>query len=155
VVAVDDDGGLAREERGSPVRRILVGYDGSEQAARALDFAIETIAQNDEAEIHLAYVVQKPGGVPDPVPDEVLDVLQKTGEETLLNAERRVRKNLSRPITHLETGNAAQKLLELADRLKPELVVLGTLRHSTSEKLLGTVSSSFLKSRRHPLLIVP
>jgi len=137
------------------VRRILVGYDGTEQAARALDFAIETIAKDDEAEIHLAYVVQKPGGVPDPVPDEVLDVLLKTGEETLLNAERRVRKNLSRPVTHLETGNPSQKLLELADRLKPDLVVLGAVQHSASERLLGTVSSTFLRSRRHPLLIVP
>jgi nucleotide-binding universal stress UspA family protein len=89
------------------------------------------------------------------VPDEVLDVLRKTGEETLLDAERQVRKNLSRPVTHLESGNPGEKLLELADRLKPDLVVLGTLAHSTSERLLGTVSSNFLRARRHPLLIVP
>jgi len=52
-------------------------------------------------------------------------------------------------------GNPGEKLLELAERLKPDLVVLGTLRHSASERLLGTVSSYFLKSRAYPLLIVP
>jgi nucleotide-binding universal stress UspA family protein len=55
----------------------------------------------------------------------------------------------------LESGNPGEKLLELADRLKPDLVVLGTLQRSTSKKLLGPVSSSFLRVRRYPLLIVP
>ncbi len=135
--------------------KILVGYDGSEQAERALEFVLDIVAQNNENEIHLAYVVQKPAGIPDPVPDEVLDVLSNTGEETLLNAERQVRKSFSRPVRHLENGNPAQRLLELADKLKPDLVVLGSVQHSASERLLGTVSSSFLRSRRHPLLIVP
>ena len=137
------------------VRKILVGYDGSEQAARALDLAIEIAACNDEAEIHIAYVVQKPGGVPDPVPDEVMDSLRRTGQETLLNAERLVKKSLANPVIHLESGNRGERLLELAEKLEPDLVVLGTLQHSASNRLLGTVSSSFLKSRSYPLLIVP
>lgn len=137
------------------IRKILVGYDGSEQALRALGLAVEIATQNEEAEIHLAYVVQKPVGVPDPLPDEVMDSLWRIGQETLLNAERLVTKNLVHAVTHLESGNPGEKLLELADRVKPDLVVLGTLEHSTSEKLLGTVSSFFLRSRRYPLLIVP
>ena len=143
-----------KEGRGD-VSKILVGYDGSEQANRALSFAIEIAAQNDEAEIHIAFVVKKPGGVIDPVPDEVLESLRRIGEETLSNAERRMKKDFARPVTHLETGNPGEKLLELADRLKPDLVVLGTLKHSTSDRLLGTVSSVFIRARRYPLLIVP
>ncbi len=137
------------------MRKILVGYDGSQQAARALDFAIEIAEAGGDFEIHLAYVVQTPSGMPSPIPDEVLESLRRAGEETLLNAEKLVRRELLNPVIHLENGNPGEQLLRLADGIKPELVVLGTLEHSTSEKLLGTVSSFFLKSRRYPLLIVP
>lgn len=137
------------------LRRFLVGYDGSAQAERALEFAIAIALQNEGSEIHIGYVVQKPGGVPDPVPDELMDSLRRAGKETLANAERLVRKNLLDAAIHLEVGNPGEKMLGLASRLKPDLVVLGTLQHSTSEKLLGTVSSYFLKSREFPLLIVP
>lgn len=133
----------------------MVGYDGSAQAERALDFAVGIASQNEGSEIHIAYVVQKPGGAPDPIPDELLDSLKKSGKETLANAERLVKKNLVDATTHLEMGNPSEKLMELADALNPDLVVLGTLRHSASERLLGTVSSHFLKSRAYPVLIVP
>ena len=137
------------------LRKLLVGYDGSAQAERALDFAIGIASENEGSEIHVAYVVQKPAGIPDPVPDEVLESIRRAGKEELMNAERLVKKNLIDVAVHLEVGNPGEKLLELAGRLKPDLVVLGTLQHSASERLLGTVSSYFLKSRSYPLLIVP
>jgi len=144
-----------RLEKAALLRRLLVGYDGSFQAERALDFAVGIALQNEGSEIHIAYVVQRPAGVPDPIPDELMESLKRTGKETLVNAERAVKKNLIETTIHLETGNPGEKLLELAGRLKPDLVILGTLQHAASEKLLGTVSSGFLKSRAYPLLIVP
>jgi nucleotide-binding universal stress UspA family protein len=137
------------------LRKLLVGYDGSAQSERALAFAVEIASQNEGSVIHIAYVVRKPAGVPDPVPDELVDSLRRSATETLLNAERTVKKNLINAASHIEVGNSGEKLLELAAALKPDLVVLGTLQHSTSEKLLGTTSSHFLKSRPYPLLIVP
>ena len=137
------------------LRRLLVGYDGSVQAERALDFAIGIALQNEGSEIHIAYVVQKPAGAPDPLPDELLESLKGAGRDTLVNAERVVKKNLIDASIHLEMGNPGERLMELSRVLKPDLVVLGTVRHSTSERLLGTVSSYFLKSRSYPVLIVP
>jgi nucleotide-binding universal stress UspA family protein len=55
----------------------------------------------------------------------------------------------------LEIGNPVERLLELADKLNPQLVVLGIPKHSSSESLIGTVSSQFLRSRRYPILLVP
>jgi nucleotide-binding universal stress UspA family protein len=136
------------------LRRILVGYDGSEESERALKFALDNLEWTN-VEIHIAYVVQKPAGLLDPVPEEELAPLRKAGQDTLSNAARMVRQSLENPVTHLENGNPGEKLVELAGRLKPDLVVVGTIQHSASEKILGTVSSYFLKSRRYPLLIVP
>ena len=135
-----------------PIQRVLVGYDWTEHSERALRFAV---GMNDdyETEIHLAFIVNEPAGMADPIPDEVLDSLQKKGLDSLANAERLVRKQFHKPVTHLEIGNPVDRLLELA--LNPQLVVLGIRKHSSSESLIGTVSSQFLRSRRYPILLVP
>jgi nucleotide-binding universal stress UspA family protein len=143
----------APELAGRKARRILVGFDGSDQAVRALEFVLDAFGEGNE--IHLVYVVQEPKGIPDPVPDEVMDTHRAVGQERLSEAERIVRSGLSNAVLHLESGNPGEKLLELADVVRPDLVVLGTLRHSTAERLLGTTSTHFLRARRYPLLIVP
>ena len=137
-----------------PIQRVLVGYDGTEHSERALQFAIG-INDDYETEIHLAFIVNEPAGMADPMPDEVLDSLEKRGLDNLSNAERFVRNQFRKPVTHLEIGNPVEKLLELADKLNPQLVILGIAKHSSSESLIGTVSSRFLRSRRYPLLLVP
>jgi nucleotide-binding universal stress UspA family protein len=137
-----------------PIQRVLVGYDGSEHSERALQLAVG-INDDYETEIHLAFIVDEPAGMADPIPDEVLDSLEKKGLDSLSNAERIVRKQFHKPVRHLEIGNPVEKLLELADKLKPQLVVLGIAKHSSSESLIGTVSSHFLRSHRYPVLLVP
>lgn len=136
------------------MRKILIGYDGTEQSVRALELVI-SLNEQYNAELHLAFVVKKPQEIADPVPEEVIDAIRKAGEHTLSNGARIVRQEFAEPVTHLETGNPSEKLLELADKLKPVLVVLGMTKHTTSEKILGTVSSNFLRSRKHPILVVP
>jgi nucleotide-binding universal stress UspA family protein len=137
-----------------PIQRVLVGYDGTEHSERALQFVVG-INDDYETEIHLAFIVNEPAGMADPIPDEVLDSIEKKGLDSLSNAERLVRKQFRKPVTHLEIGNPVEKLLELADKLNPQLVVLGIAKHSSSESLIGTVSSRFLRSRRYPILLVP
>ncbi len=137
------------------LRRLLVGYDGSVQAGRALELAIAVASQNEGSKVHIGYVVQKPAGAPDPVPEELMESLRRTGRETLASAERKARKSLIDASTHLEVGNPGEKLLELAARLKVDLVVLGAPPHPASERLLGAVSSQFLRSKAYPLLVVP
>lgn len=143
------------EENERPLRKILVGYDGSEQARRALEFATALGSRSGDSEIHIAYVVRKPGGVPDPIPDEVMDSLTAMAREELRDAAREVKKSLVTPVTHLEAGNPGERLVSLAESIRPDLVVLGIVQHSASDRLLGTVSSFFLKSRKFPVLIVP
>jgi nucleotide-binding universal stress UspA family protein len=136
------------------MKKVLVGYDGTEQSERGLQFAI-AINEDYETEIHVAFVVHEPAGMADPIPDEVLESLQKRGRESLLIADRLIRREFRKPITHLEIGKPAERLLALADKLRPQMVILGIAKHSSSESLIGTVSSYFLKSRRYPILLVP
>ncbi|MHB8568199.1 MAG: universal stress protein [Nitrososphaerales archaeon] len=140
------------------MQRILIGYDGAEPSVRELEFVIEILLGEATApqstKIHLAYILEEPAGLADPIPEEVMDSLRRTGEEILLSGARTVKEKFGKPFTHLESGPAPQKLLELAERLKPDLIVLGIAKHSTSEKMLGTVSAPF-KARKYPVLGVP
>jgi nucleotide-binding universal stress UspA family protein len=138
-------------------RKVMIGYDGSEQSTRALDYAIRLLKQTEEesTEFHLAYVVEEPADWADPVPEEVLESLKKIGNDVLSNGVRMVKKLWETPITHLEFGSPPAKLLELADRLNVDLVVLGIAKHPASERILGTVSSFFFNARRYPILGVP
>jgi len=70
------------------------------------------ISLNDDTdtEIHIALVVLEPSGMADPIPDEVLESLQKRGQESLLNASRLVRKSFLKPVTHIDIGNPPEKL---------------------------------------------
>jgi nucleotide-binding universal stress UspA family protein len=138
-------------------RRFLIAYDGKEESYRALSFAIklQQNSQGEPAEFHIAYVVERPPNIADPVPDELLHSLQRQGDEILSEGTRFVRNQLEMPFAHLEFGSPALKLLELADQIKPDLVVLGIAKHPPSQKILGTVSSTFFNARRHPVLGVP
>lgn len=140
------------------MRKIFVGYDGTESSVRAMEFALRTLQEGDapqSIEVHLAYVVEKPHGIADPVPEEVVNSLRRAGEEILSNGARLVRKQLETPVTHLEFGSPPEKLLELADRIIPDLVVIGIAKHPASERILGTVSALFFKTRKYPVLGVP
>ena len=136
------------------VQRILVGYDGTIQSEHALEF-IAGINWQYEVEIHLAFIVQEPSGMADPIPDEIMESLSHRGQETLSNAARQVKKQFGNPILHLEIGNPKEKLLELAETLKPDLIIVGMAKHTSSERILGSVSSNFIRSRKYPILLVP
>jgi nucleotide-binding universal stress UspA family protein len=137
-------------------KRILIGYDGTDQSVRALELCIGLFQQQSESpEFHLAYAVEKSPSVADPVPDEMLASLRKRGEEILSNGVNTIKKHFEYILGHLEFGSAPQVLFELAEKINPDLVVLGITKHPTSERILGTVSSVFLKSRRYPILGVP
>jgi nucleotide-binding universal stress UspA family protein len=136
------------------VHRILVGYNGAVQSKHALEF-VTGINWQYEVEIHLALIVQEPSGMADPIPDEIMESLSLGGQETLSNAARQVKKQFGNPIIHLETGNPNEKLLELAEILEPDLIVVGMARRTSSERILGSVSSNFIRSRKYPVLLVP
>ena len=142
----------------SLLEKILVGYDGKEESGRALEYSLElldTVGATRSSEIHLIYAVEKPPGMADPIPDEVMSSFEKAGNEVLLNGARIVKKRFETPFTHLEFGSAPEKILQVADRIKPDLIVVGITKHPQSERILGTVSSLLFKTRRYPVLGVP
>jgi nucleotide-binding universal stress UspA family protein len=145
----------------SGMDRIIVGYDGSEQAERALGRAAE-LAQAFGARLVVVSVARPPGltaplvadgpvevpipaptpgpigtGVPLPVPAEP----QPEPEELAQHDLERARMSLaSRGVDAeyvAEVGDATERLLALAAEREADLLVVGSREHGFLEHLLG------------------
>jgi nucleotide-binding universal stress UspA family protein len=141
-------------------QRILVPVDLSVHARRALAHAHE-IAEESGAEIHLLHVAQS-------FPDYG-SVEAPPGSETLSEAERRELETAlaeiagevlgdDRPVTlHVEAGlgNPAVLVLDLAERLDADLIVLGSHGRSGIRRFwLGSVTEKVVQLAPCPVFTV-
>lgn len=114
--------------------KILAAIDGSQQAAKALDFAIDYTRQYS-GELHLLYAA------PDEEPPAALIEFARTehlretpsaihnaiGESLLNGAESRAKEGeLAAVFRHMETGDAAQRIIDYADKHAIDVIVMGT-----------------------------
>jgi nucleotide-binding universal stress UspA family protein len=116
-------------------RRIMVGYDGSESARRALEAAADLVGYGST----LTVVTVQNGELDGSVSRDARDRLQ------LRNVEARY----SEP-----SGEAAEQLVESARRLEADLVVVGRRNRSPLRVLLGSVSARVVRRAPCDVLVV-
>ncbi len=149
--------GVGRVQKGGTVGVIVVGVDGSQGAAYALDFAIKEAAIRG-AKLRLISAWEIP-------PSVLASVVasKEFYEEFLENAVSVVREAAARvaelepALEHEEIvveGQAAKALLANAEGA--ELLVVGRRGHgSFREMLLGSISRQVVVHAKCPLVIVP
>ena len=140
--------------------RIVVGVDGSDHSARALQWCADHAAPLD-AEVVVVHVMELPlygGGAAwlEPLPGptgeqcaEIKDVITRDWCKPLADAgvEHRV---------VLVEGSAPYALIDTAESEKADLVVTGRRgRGGFAELLLGSTSHALTHHIRRPLVIVP
>lgn len=147
------------EER-APGRRIVVGIDASPAAQAALRWAIsyaevagaEVIAVHAfEAPVYFSYPVG--GGSP-----IVVDSSLREGVKECFEADWCAPLAASdvRHRTVMADGNAADVLLDVAEREDADLVVAGRRGLNTlGELVLGSVSHRVVQGSRRPVVLVP
>ncbi len=129
--------------------KVLAAVDGSEQAAKALDFAIE-FTRRYNGELHLIYVA------PDESPPDALiefaraehlrdtpsAVYNAIGESLLRGAENRaLEAELTAVSSQMEYGDAAKGIIDYARAHAIETIVMGTRGFGELQGLLlGSVS---------------
>lgn len=130
-------------------KTVLAAIDGSDQSAKALDFAIDFARRYDGA-LHLVYVA------PDHTPPEPLiefaraEHLRETpsavytaiGESLLRGAETQAREaELTAVHQHLDFGDAARCIIDYAREHGVDVIVMGTRGFGELQGLLlGSVS---------------
>ncbi len=125
-------------------RKILLGYDGSDDAEKAADLAI-TLAQKFDATIIVCHafghmpLTSKPSEVRRLV-NPLVDRLSKLGITTLVSIPDAV---------------PAQGILDAAEEHRADLIVMGSRGRGTfANLLLGSTSERVLRYAKAPVLIV-
>lgn len=138
----------------SMYRRILIAYDGSAAARKALESALAT-ASRDGAELFVVTVCQPPD-IGDDVETEAVIESSKRFHRSLL-AEVRGEISKKGVTTHYElcVGHPAEQIISCADRHEVDLIVLGDRgRSKFAQLLLGSVSKHVLQHADRPVLLV-
>lgn len=149
------------------MQTILVGYDGTGPAERAVERAAE-LAKAFDARVVVAWVAPPPfdpgyadpagfglapvSTYPSPALEAAEDELWREHREhvTALLAERGVRFDVERSL-----GNPADELVDLADEVGADLIVVGTREPGFVDRLLGgSVSQSVARHAHCDVLIV-
>ena len=137
--------------------RILTAVDGSEISERAVEKAASLAKQNN-AELHLIYVIETGFLTPGPgdsVRDLVHQRFETEGKETLAILTARAKDAGVTVESHLEVGHAGTTIVETAEKLGCDLIVVGSLGKSKLDRLLlGSVSSYVVNYAKTNILVI-
>jgi nucleotide-binding universal stress UspA family protein len=149
---------------------LLVGVDFSELSDRALDEAFAQASQRPDSEVHVLSVLP----VTDTDPGYVVSMY--AGEDQKPNLDEAVQKLRThvelhlekfklvhpesrlgfRVISHVHVDTAAHCIVQLANELSADLIVIGTHNRKGLERLLlGSVAEATVRSARCPVLVIP
>lgn len=143
--------------RGSGIKRIVVGVDGSPQSAAALKWAMR-IAKGMGSQITAVYAIHLPlylspeYGVPFQFDQEWRDQVKSEFEHKWCKP---LRASGVRFRTVMEDGRPASAIAAVADRVNADLVVVGRRgRGGVAELVLGSVSHELVLSSKRPVLLI-
>lgn len=137
---------------------ILVPTDFNETAERVLDYAV-ALATKLGARIHVVHVIGIPAyGIP-----EIGVALTSTMMDSLVRGNQAALDRLVDPRrgqapfgeVMLRTGDARDMILQAAEEVHADLIVMGTHgRRGVSRALLGSVAEMIVRTARCPVLTV-
>jgi nucleotide-binding universal stress UspA family protein len=139
---------------------IVVGTDGSETANEAVAVAMH-LARQDGAVVHLVHVIKaSPSGTPvTQVGSSVAvrgDVAMtrevRDAADAILEKAGAGGKDLNIK-AHVATGSPADALIEMADRLGADLIVVGSKGMRGARRLIGSVPNSIAHGANCNVLI--
>jgi nucleotide-binding universal stress UspA family protein len=144
---------------------VVIGYDGSSDAQRAVDVAARVLRVDRALVVHvwhvpIAAIDQPPLAMPGPPTDEEAAELERVARATAEEGAGRARAAGLAAEADVERGasadDIAKALLDVAEARRAEVVVVGRRGVSRLKAaVLGSVSDSAVRDGRAPVLIVP
>ena len=139
-------------------KKILVAYDGSDHAIRALDIAID-LASKYGAKLEIVEVVDTAAllgiGVA-PIPGEVIQQVYNKAKSDVENAKAKAQQQGVKDVESVVLeGDPATAILEYASKNGVDLIVTGSRGLSTFKRIiLGSVSTKIVQDAKVPVLVV-
>jgi nucleotide-binding universal stress UspA family protein len=147
-------------------RRIVIGYDGSDEARRAINTAARVLYADCALVVNVWHdpavaPVSVPAAVPPPFPSAQQEAeLERAARACAEEGADRARAAGLEAFTAIRRGGAAgdiaRVLHEVADGYEADLIVVGHRHASRLESaLFGSVANSCVREERRPVLVVP
>jgi len=134
------------------MKKILVGFDGSEGAEQALNKAITII--DDYGELILLAVVPTPSNE-SYVDKDAYKTLKKKAENLISETIQDIGIHEFTVKGMVEEGDVAAKIIDVANTLKVELIVLGSKGASEIGRYpIGSVANKVVQYAAKPVMIV-
>jgi nucleotide-binding universal stress UspA family protein len=140
-------------------RHIVVAYDFSTPADRALELAIETAQRDSRAVLHVLAAIPPDHGLPF-APAHKVDYTYAEHVQQRLGERIRDAFGASAPaheihyFVHARIGAAAAEILQLAQEVGAELILIGSHgRTGLPRALLGSVSEKVVREALCPVLV--
>lgn len=131
---------------------ILLPFDGSEGAGAVLHHAAE-VAHWADATVHVLYVADTTRDSVTVVETQVVDALEREGEEIVEEATETLRTLGADYESDVVQGNPAETIVEYAERYDHDLVVMPTHgREGLSRYLVGSVTEKVVRLSSVPVL---
>ena len=139
----------------SPYRRILVAIDCSDESAQVLSRAAGVLSGND-GELHLIHVIEPlalayGADVPMDVTDLQSGLMQQARETADTYASRY---QIPADNVHVELGSIEKTILDQADKLHTDLIVVGSHTRSGLALLLGSTARGLVPGAHCDVLAV-
>lgn len=142
------------------MRDILLAYDGSDNAKRALQYIIDFAAEAPKPpQVHVLNVQQEPVLYGEFVTSDTVEELNRSflekSKRTLAEAATALQTAGIAHETHAILGNVAQQVNDAVQRLGCDTVVMGTRgMGSFSGMLMGSVANRVVHEVSVPVLLV-
>ena len=136
------------------IKRILLAYDGSEPAKKALDTALD-IAGKYQAKLFVLTVVQPPDFGEDVETEAIIENSRNFHERALAPVKLLVGARGTNAVFEVAVGHPAEQIIYHADRYEVDLIVLGHRGKSLFRRLLlGSVTKQVTQYADRTVLVV-
>jgi nucleotide-binding universal stress UspA family protein len=138
-------------------KHVLVAYDGSSHAKRALEIAID-LAKKYEAKLDIVEVVDSTvfaGAGIAPIPADVIESVYNRAKADIEEAKKKSKEGGVEAEGVILEGDPASAILEYANKNNVDLIVTGSRGLSTLKRVfLGSVSTRLVQEAKIPVMVV-
>ena len=136
------------------IKKILLAYDGSEPALKALNTALD-LAEKYQAELYVLTVAQPPDFSEDVETEAIIENSRNYHQRILAPVRHRVGASGIKAQFEVAVGHPAEQIIYHADRYKVDLIVLGHRGKSLFQRLLlGSVSKQVIQYADRSVMVV-
>lgn len=141
-----------------PVKHILFPTDFSDNARKALNFALE-IASHSGATIHMVHSIEESYNFA-PMVDHIKELITSKTRQLFDDLKKEIQKQEKYARidikTSIRTGRSTSAILEEAKNEKCDLIVIGTCGRSNLERFLyGSTTAQLVQQADVPVLVIP